>query len=89
MLKVFIEVVGWIGASLIIAAYALLSAGKVRGESRLYQWMNIFGAAGFVVNSGWNGAFPSMALNVVWIGIGAYALLKRSRAQPATEPPVH
>jgi len=41
------------------------------------------------VNSGWNGAFPSMALNVVWIGIGAYALLKRPRTRPAIEPPVH
>jgi len=72
----FIEIVGWVGASLILAAYALLSIGKLRAQSPLYQWMNIFGAAGFVVNSGWNGAYPSAALNVVWIGIGTYALIK-------------
>jgi len=30
-----------------------------------------------VVNSGWNGALPSAALNVIWIGIGTYALFQR------------
>ncbi len=72
----FIEIVGWTGAALILAAYALLSVGRLHAQSPLYQWMNIFGAAGFVVNSGWNGAYPSAALNVIWIGIGTYALLK-------------
>ena len=41
--------------------------------------MNILGAAGFVVNSGWNGALPSAAMNVVWIMIGLYALRQRRR----------
>ena len=43
--------------------------------------MNILGAAGFVVNSGWNGAIPSAAMNVIWIGIGLYALRQRRRLQ--------
>ncbi len=88
-MKLLIEVVGWIGAALIIAAYALLSAGKLRGDSRTYHLMNIFGAAGFVLNSGWNGAFPSAALNVVWIGIGAYGLLQRRRSTVKGDAPVH
>ena len=78
-MKIAIEVIGWIGALLIISAYALLSAGKLRGDSKLYHFMNIFGAVGFVVNSGWNGALPSAALNAVWIGIGGYALLRQRR----------
>jgi hypothetical protein len=73
----FVEIVGWCGAVLILAAYALLSLGKLHGRSALYQWMNVVGSAGFVVNSGWNGAYPSAALNVVWMGIGAYVLLQR------------
>lgn len=79
----FIEIVGWAGAALILAAYALLSIGKLRAQTPLYQWMNIFGAAGFVINSGWNGAYPSAALNVIWIGIGTYALLKHRGANQA------
>ena len=42
--------------------------------------MNIVGAVGFVINSGLNHAFPSAALNVIWIGIGVYALAKNRRA---------
>ena len=74
-----VEGVGWTGALLILAAYALLSAGRVTGRSTLYQGMNVVGAAGFVVNGWWHGALPSTALNVVWMGIGVVTLA-RSRA---------
>jgi len=88
-MKIAIEVIGWIGATLIVGAYALLSAGKLEGDSRTYHLMNIVGAIGFVVNSGWNGAYPSAALNVVWLGIGGYALLKQRRPQLKSGAPVH
>lgn len=78
-MKLTIEVIGWIGAALILGAYALLSAGRLRADSLTYHLMNILGAAGFVVNSGWNGAFPSAAMNVVWILIGVYAVRQRRR----------
>ena len=78
-MKTTIEVIGWTGAALILAAYALLSTGKLRAESITYHLMNIVGAAGFVINSGWNGALPSAAMNVVWIGIGVYALQQKRR----------
>ena len=81
-MKTTIEVIGWIGATLILAAYALLSSGRLRAESLTYHLMNILGAAGFVINSGWNGALPSAAMNVVWIGIGLYAL-RHQRKPPA------
>jgi hypothetical protein len=71
-----IEVVGWIGAVLILVAYALLSMGKLSGKSVSYQVMNVVGALGFVLNSGYNGAIPSAALNVIWVGIGVFALTK-------------
>jgi hypothetical protein len=80
-MKTAVEVIGWMGAALILGAYALLSAGKLRSQSLTYHLMNILGAAGFVVNSGWNGALPSAALNVVWIGIGVYAVRQRRRLQ--------
>jgi hypothetical protein len=78
-MKLAVEVIGWAGAALILGAYALLSSGRLRSESLTYHLMNILGAAGFVVNSGWNGAIPSAAMNVVWIGIGLYALRHRRR----------
>ena len=69
-----IEIVGWIGAGLILGAYGLLSAGKLTGQSPLYQWMNVVGAAGFTINGWWHGALPSTALNVIWMMIGGVAL---------------
>lgn len=76
-----VEVAGWAGALLILAAYALLTTGRLGGQSPAYQWMNVVGAAGFVVNGFWNGALPSAVLNVIWMGIGAVALFRMSRAR--------
>ncbi len=74
MFAIAIEVVGWAGAALILASYILLSLGRLDGRSPLYQWMNVVGAACFVANSGWNGAIPSAALNIVWMAMGLYTL---------------
>jgi hypothetical protein len=69
-----IEAAGWGGAVLILAAYLLLSMGRLTGQSALYQGMNVVGAAGFVVNGWWHGAVPSASLNIVWALIGTFAL---------------
>ena len=69
------EVVGWIGGALILAGYFLLTAGKLDAKSPVYQWLNVVGAAGFIANSGWNGAWPSAVLNIIWVGIGVVALI--------------
>jgi hypothetical protein len=78
-LRTFIELSGWTAAVLILGAYGLLSFGKIQSRSALYQWMNILGAIGFVINCSWNGAWPSVALNVVWMGIAFYTLRRNSR----------
>ena len=74
-----VEAAGWTGALLILAAYLLISLGKVTGQSPLYQAMNVVGAAGFIVNGWWHGAIPSATLNVIWLGIGAAALWRIGR----------
>jgi len=79
-MSVLIEVLGWAGMVLILGAYGLLSAGRVGPESKAYQYMNIAGAAGFIINSGVKGAYPSAALNVIWILISFYALARRRRS---------
>lgn len=77
-----VEIIGWSAAVLILVAYILLSLGRIEANSIAYQGMNIAGAAGFIVNSGINGAIPSAVLNIVWMGIGLFALhriLRRRR----------
>ena len=77
--ELVIAIVGWGGAVLILAAYFLLTAERLTARDPAYQWMNVVGAAGFIVNSGWNGAYPSAALNVIWVGIGLVALIRLAR----------
>ena len=81
-LRTFISLAGWSAAALILAAYALLSFGKIQARSWIYQVMNIVGAAGFIINCAYNNAWPSVALNVVWMGIAFYALRRNYRASP-------
>ena len=87
--EIAVEVAGWLGASLILLGYLLITAGKLTGQSAVYQWINVAGAAGFIVNGWWHGAIPSAALNVVWMLIGAVALMriaaKRRRIAEAPE----
>jgi hypothetical protein len=80
-LKNFIDFSGWAAALLILGSYCLVSFGKILPRSALYQWMNLVGALGFIINCAWNGAWPSVALNVVWVAIAIYAL--RHNSQPA------
>ena len=70
----FVEVVGWGGALLILAAYVLVTVGRLTGQSFAFQWMNLVGAAGFVVNGWWHRALPSASLNIVWMLFAAMAL---------------
>lgn len=37
-----------------------------------------------VINSGWNGAYPSAFINVVWIAIALYGVLGRHLAEPSS-----
>ena len=78
-MKAFIEIVGWIGAALVLLAYGLLSAHKLNGRSATYQLMNIGGSVGLVINTGYNGAIPSTVVNIIWMAIGAHALWRNAR----------
>lgn len=79
VVEILIEVAGWGGALLILSSYILVSMGRLEGRSATYQWMNVIGSAGFVVNSGWHGAIPSTALNAVWLAVGLFTLWTLAR----------
>ena len=65
---------GWLGAALLLAAYALVSSGRLGGGGRAYQALNLAGAVLLALNSAYHGALPSVAVNGVWIAIGMVAL---------------
>ena len=53
-----------------------MTAERLTGRSLAFQWMNLVGAAGFVVNGLWHGAIPSASLNILWMLIAAIALIR-------------
>lgn len=70
------DVLGWIGAGLLLGAYALVSTRKLEGDSIAYQALNLLGSAFLIVNSFHYGAYPSVGVNVVWIGIALFAIVR-------------
>ena len=69
------EALGWIGGALILAAYALVSVGRLSGKSVTFQGMNAVGAAGLTLNGWAHGAVPVAALDAAWCAIGVAALV--------------
>lgn len=76
-----IEVVGWIGAAILLAAYGFVSYGLVDARSRAYQALNLISGLLLAANSVWHRAWPSAAVNIIWAGIavGALAMVSASR----------
>ena len=81
MANIAIEIVGWFAALVLLTAYVLLTTNKVTSGSRVYQWLNVIAGAGLIINSGWNGAYPSVFINVVWMAIALYGVFGRPAAQ--------
>jgi hypothetical protein len=76
VLEIAIEIAGWVGAVLVLLGYVLVSVGRLEGRSVAFQMLNLIGALGFIVNTGWHGAIPSMVLNIVWSAIALYTLAR-------------
>jgi hypothetical protein len=80
---IIVNVVGWLGMALLISAYALVTAGRLHGPGLTFQLMNLFGGGFLMVNSAYYSAWPSAALNLVWVVIGTVGL-GRARLRAAT-----
>ena len=81
MTGLLVDAVGWAGAAALLLAYLLVSSGRLSGRAPAFQLLNLGGAVGLLANGTWHGAWPSAALNAVWLAIGVHALL---RAQSVT-----
>jgi hypothetical protein len=72
----FNNAIGWIGAAMVLVAYALLSIQWMSANSFVYQALNVIGALMLVVNSYYLGAYPSVGVNIAWVGIAALTLFR-------------
>lgn len=74
------DAIGWAGAACLLFAYAQVSSGRLTVGVR-YHLLNIVGALGLAANGAFHRAWPSAALNLIWLGIGLAALRSVSRHQ--------
>jgi len=73
----FIDILGWLGAIAVLAAYLLVSSNKIDSKSVIFQLLNLTGAALLIVNTVALKAYPSAFVNVIWSSIAIYFLMKR------------
>ena len=78
-MKFPIDVLGWLGAVMILTAYALISFKKVEGNSIKYQSLNIIGSVFLVINTYYYGAIPSTLVNIIWAIIALFAIVTIKR----------
>ena len=75
-LKLWIDILGWIGSVEVILAYGLISNGKVHGKSVSYQLLNLTGSVFLIANTVFYQAYPSTAINGVWMVVAIVALFQ-------------
>ena len=78
----FIEIIGWIGAGLIVSAYFFNINGKLKSSSILYIISNLLGGIFFTINTFVHKAYPSMIVNIIWVIIAIAAILKKDKPVP-------
>lgn len=81
----FVEIIGWIGAVLIIGAYYLNINGKLKSSSVLYILSNLIGGIFFTINTLVHQAYPSMIVNIIWVIIAVAALFKKDKNEPVNK----
>lgn len=74
-----VTVVGWAAAVVVLAAYWLVTDGRVAATSLPYLGLNAAGATGLAISAAAAHAWPSAAVNVIWLGIGLTPLVKAWR----------
>jgi hypothetical protein len=67
-----INILGWTGSILYLAAYALVFLKKTAGDALPYQGMNIIAGLLLVIYTYSLGAYATTALNAVWVAIGVF-----------------
>jgi len=83
----WIDTIGWIGAAFLLLAYALVSMERWRGRSFRFQLCNAIGSACLIANSTYYEAYPSSAVNVVWVVIAIGILVGMVRTGRKVQMP--
>ena len=71
------DIIGWIGAALLLIAYYLVSTKRTDGESTSYQLLNLGGGLLLIVNTLYHRTFPPAFVNTVLAAIAILTLVRK------------
>jgi len=76
-MKITVDLIGWLGAGLLLLAYAMVSFKKLRVDGGGYQLLNALGSCCLIINTAYYRAYPSSFVNLIWILIATVALIRK------------
>ena len=82
--SLWIDMIGWVGAALLLTAYVLVSTERWRGRSFRFQLSNALGSACLIANTIYYEAYPSAVVNIVWVVIAICTLTGTRRISEAS-----
>lgn len=82
-MKLLIDIIGWTGSFMVVAAYGLNSYQKIKSDSLIFLLLNFLGGLFLILYTYYIQAFASTFLNVVWVIIAIPALIKFSKHKTA------
>ncbi len=75
----FIDILGWVGSACVVYAFTMNIYGKLTTTSPVYFALNIAGSILLIINTYYHDAFPSMAINIIWVLVAFGALMKKPK----------
>ena len=74
--SIIVECIGWIGAIIVLIAFFMISTHRTDADKPIFHWLNVIGAIGLIIHTCYNSAFPSAFVNVIWVGVAVFSLIK-------------
>lgn len=72
--------VGFAGVALIVVAYFMVQAGRLRGDSMSNQVLNALGALAVMVSLVFGTFnFPAFVLEAIWLAVSVYGMIWGAR----------
>ena len=81
------DAVGLLGVGAILAAYALLQAGRWSSRDPGYSLVNALGAALVLVSLRYDYNLPAVVIELFWLAISGYGMWQAWRGAAPTDRP--
>lgn len=81
--SLLLDAAGWAGAGALLLAYALISRDPGASAGHRYLVLNLTGATGLAINGIARAAWPSAALNLLWLALALTSLRRQHTPRAA------